>query len=96
MVITMVIIVTFSPVRGIGDRYPRIIVIVVVYCVLTRKWKTENTFSCSKLCLSGYLQGMFAQQPQAWNKSSMTVPIQPNRSLLWWYCFLGEPSFGSY
>ena len=53
---------------------------LVVYGVLTRKRKTENTRSCSKLCLRGYLQGMFARQP--WNKSSMTVPIQSNRSLV--------------
>ena len=59
----VVIAYDLQPSAGIGYRCPRIIFMLVVYGVLTRKRKTENTRSCSKLCLRGYLQGMFARQP---------------------------------
>ena len=48
-----------QPSAGTGDRYPRTIVMLVVYGVLTRKRKTE-IHVVSKLC---YLRGMFARQP---------------------------------
>jgi len=66
----LVVIATFSPVLVPVIDIQDFTVMLLVYGVLTRKRKTENTRASSKLCLRGYLRGIFAWQP--WDKSSVT------------------------